>query len=171
MSDLEKFLQQAAERMKQRMQQQGAAPSPQQPQKPPKQKQQQPPRAQKPIQGKKSRKADPEQEDADHHTTVGGHISGRGPVVSRNVDQADERMSAHLHDTFDHKLGTLGQKPIGSVNDAGSNANLQKAKSATMAETHVETRDITRNPIFDMLTNSDSIQAAFIASEIFKRKF
>ncbi len=91
------------------------------------------------------------------------------PQLGQVIDQADERMSDHLHAVFDHQISNL-PKPSKALNEpAGrmSNRRLQ----ATDETTEVHQRAESVHPIANMLRRPESLKAAFIISEIFARRF
>lgn len=73
------------------------------------------------------------------------------------VDQADEQLSAHLHQTFDHEVGTLA-------------ARTQKAKEiAAAAATAATSSKITASGVFALLKDRNSLRNAIILQEILRR--
>jgi hypothetical protein len=90
---------------------------------------------------------------------VSQHLRGSQQIAehARNlgaeVDLADDKLEAHLQQTFDHKLGQLQQRAI-SVE-----ATPQKASGP----------DVTADQILHMLRSPASIRNAFVMSEIFRR--
>lgn len=87
--------------------------------------------------------------------------------LSREIDQADEKMASHVKSALDHDLVKVGKQKK-------SKSRLAK-KSDSMAnqETHVDRshKVVLTNEILSMLRQPQSLKTAFIASEIFKRKF
>ena len=75
------------------------------------------------------------------------------PGLAQNISQADERMLDHVHQVFDHKL-----------------SNLKAASSSLRAQPALDNTPQPVNPIVEMLRNPNTLRAAYIASEIFKRK-
>ncbi len=168
MSDLEKFLQQAAERMKERMrEQQQAAPRPAQRPKPVRQAERAAPRYEEPEVMDAELVDSPPPRPARMRSEGLSQIDKRKSQVSDGVDQADERMSEHVHQVFDHSLGQLNLKPMTAINDvtpAGSSDQTNRS-------TEVDRRAHMSSPLTEVLRQSDSLRAAFIVGEIFKRKF
>ncbi|MEZ6137152.1 MAG: hypothetical protein R3C53_19865 [Pirellulaceae bacterium] len=156
-SDLERFLQQAAERLKQKMEQ-GNAPSPTRPAQPI-----------RPAPVRQAERAPPQFEpeiiDAEvidlSRRELGpdplSNIDTR-PELAREINQADEKMSGHLHDVFDHSVSNLHSA------SAALSTNTGKGSELTIRKRQV-------SPLVDMLRQPESLRAAFIASEIFTRKF
>ena len=125
MSDLEKFLQQAAERMKERMrEQQAGKPAPPRPA-PVRQRERAAPRVEEPeILDAELVEARPVRQPVRQQSERFSAISQRKPPVTDNVDQADERMLEHMHQVFDHSLGQLSQKKMSAANDASPVSNM-----------------------------------------------
>lgn len=173
-SDLEKFLQQAAERLKDKIQQ---SQPPQRPQQPPR-SQQTPPPVRSRQRLSQSDGSNPEVIEA---TVVSPRQLGDDPLSSidtrpsvghemrnhlaENISHTDERVSGRVHQLFDHKVSTL---PV------ASNA-LQSTNSKTPDQTNlaveVDRRTRMSSPFLRMLRKPDTLRAAFLASEIFRRKF
>ncbi|MCA9126905.1 MAG: hypothetical protein KDB22_07465 [Planctomycetales bacterium] len=82
------------------------------------------------------------------------------PGLAREIDQADERMAKFIHDELDHK--------VTSVRDAS--AALQDGNSSGVRSS-VKKRQRDVSPLIAMLRQPATLRAAFIASEIFQRKF
>ena len=178
MSDLEKFLQQAAQRMKERQQQAGGQPQrPQQPVQPP-QQQQQPVRNQnRPPNRPPNRPIQPIAEaeivDAmivDNPRELGpdrlSSLDTRQAPGTTNVSMADERMASHVQQVFDHNLGQLSQAPPMRVPEPKASSQ-EKTKQKT--EVSVQKQSVPW--IIRLLQNPDTLRATFVASEIFKRRF
>ena len=173
-SDIEKFLQQAAERLAQKANQgsnQGTRrPAPKRP----------PPQSPRPShsvgQAERSRRPiHPEVVDAQ---VVEAEVvqpsrsvdRRRGPdplssidtrpELAQVIDHADEKMADRVHQDLDHEM-----------------MHLSKASSALDSDqTGKEGHGLTRHqyavsPLVDMLRNPETLRAAFIAGEIFRRKF
>jgi hypothetical protein len=179
MNDLERFLQQAAERMKQRLEQQQQ------------QAEQQKRPAPAPVQRsvrqveRAARRAEPgddelvEAEIVDHPHSSPGHtqfgtVAARKPPVTAGVDMADERMAERLHQVFDHSIGKIRQpsvQPTVSTPARRSQANQTNQTNQTNQRSEVQRRVESVSPLISMLSNGDSLRAAFIISEIFQRRF
>lgn len=176
-SDLEKFLQQAAERLAQKVREA---------QQPPKQNQpaQQPPRRTDSRQPRSIRSAErlSQSQDMDsleadiveaeivdarptsqrqQHRPKKSNIESR-PGLAQDISQADERMADRMHDVFDHEVTKLRKA------STALDANIQ---GETEKSIDLQRRQLDASPLVSMLRHSDSLRAAFIASEIFKRKF
>jgi hypothetical protein len=73
--------------------------------------------------------------------------------LGAEVDLADDKLEARLHQTFDHHLGRLAKKA-----------------SATAATPHAAPQpDVTAGELFAMLRSPESIRDAIVMSEIFRR--
>jgi hypothetical protein len=94
---------------------------------------------------------------------VGRHVSQhlRGDVeiaahtrqLGAEVDQADDKLETHLHQTFDHQLG-----------------RLKKTASDSAAVEHVKPApDVTIGEIRSMLSSPASIRDAIIMAEVLRR--
>jgi hypothetical protein len=185
MSDLEKFLQQAAERMKER-QQAAKQPQPQRQNQKQNQQQQQPRTSQ--PQSKKTQSAPPtsrqpqrksdqsayEQEVLEAQVVEESREQGsnrlstldtRAKPGTASVSMADERMAEHLHQVFDHSVGSFGnpitQPPVSNV----------VANEQTNRKIEVETQLQDIHWVTKLLQDPESLRSAFIASEIFQRRF
>ncbi|MFN3191229.1 MAG: hypothetical protein ACE361_11945 [Aureliella sp.] len=175
--DLEKFLQQAAERLAEKVNEAAGGPRPApQKQQPPRQPT--PPR-QPPRNVRRAERApvepdiiEPEIVDAD---LVDQALSGSDPLstidtrhldpavshrpqLGGRINQADERMSAHVKHVTDHDV--VGLRTASTAVDS----NLESDK-----RTGIERKSVAQNPLIEMLRNPDSLRAAFIAGEIFRR--
>ena len=161
--DLERFLQQAAERLKQKMEQ-GNKPRPApQPTK-------QPPPVRQAERVRQTLESAPV-----HGEIVEAKLAGQQPELGPNplsnidtrshgptdVDYADERMSGHLQEVFDHDVMQLQKASSALGGGAG-----QSGKGS-----QVTTRQHDVSPLVQMLRNPATLRSAFIASEIFARKF
>jgi hypothetical protein len=83
------------------------------------------------------------------------------PALAQTISQADERMGSHLQQVFNHELTQL----------RAPSADLASGIAARSdATAGVPAKAQPANPIVAMLRNPDSLRAAFIASEIFKRR-
>lgn len=168
MSDLEKFLQQAAERLAQKLnegQNRGPAQS--------SGGQRQPPRSVRSAE-RQSPRRDAEIIDAEIMEPVQDHLRrglGRDPFtnidtrpeLAQHISQADERMEGHLHEVFDQQIPHLRQSsppliPAAPSGETNKSIDLQR-------------RQMDVSPLVKMLRQPETLRAAFLASEIFKRKF
>jgi hypothetical protein len=94
-----------------------------------------------------------------------GNVANRKPPVTSGVDQADERMAQRLHQKFDHSVGQIEQKA--TSRPAFSEPRAEQTNQAQ----EVQRRQESVSPLISMLRDPDSLRAAFIVSEIFRRKF
>lgn len=84
------------------------------------------------------------------------------PGLAQHISQSDERLSGHLHDVFDHNVMKLRKASVA----------LQSSKQGeTEKSIDLQRRDQQVSPLVQMLRQPQTLRAAFIASEIFKRKF
>jgi hypothetical protein len=163
-SDLEKFLRQAAERLKERLEEQQAG-------------QQRQPRRQKPI--RQVERAAPQIEEEILEAEISQpaqppRVREKPPQktqrIQRNkkdVASADQRMTERVNQVFDHAVGQLSQRPKSSLpQPTGFGSAGQTGLSS-----EVDRREVLTSPLIQMLRHSDSLKAAFIVGEIFKRKF
>lgn len=162
--DLERFLQQAAERLAQKVNQQN------QPR----------PRPARSMPTRQAERAPLNPEIVDAEIVEAEVIPDRqrresGPNPLSNLDtrpglaeivsQADESMSEHIHQALDHDLGNLGSASAALDKTPGDNLLESQVSS------QVDRREKQISPMIAMLRNPDSLRAAFIASQIFDRKF
>ncbi len=172
-NDLEKFLQQAAERLREKMKQ-AQAPANQQSNR--SQRSQPPalPRATRPfppqvpqppiVEAKvvgTLRESGPNPlSTLDTRPSI-GHVLR--PKLASEISQADEKMAGHLQQVFDHKITNL-RSPSEALQDG----------SVTNKEINVQNNNRRKDsigPLLEMMRNPSSMRALFIASEILRRKF
>ena len=182
MSDLEKFLQQAAQRMKERQQgggqpaQRPAQPAqrPAQAQQPQRPQQNRPPQSRQPLrpQGQVMEaeivdaqvvESNPRERGPDRLS----NIDTRPRPGTDNVNMADERMASHVQQVFEHGVGQLSQKPAIQITDPSA----APTDDRTNRKTEVQTQAKNVHWIAQMMQQPDTVRALFIASEVFKRKF
>ncbi|MEZ6076777.1 MAG: hypothetical protein R3C56_14275 [Pirellulaceae bacterium] len=84
------------------------------------------------------------------------------PGLAQAISQTDERMAGHMHDVFDHDVSKL-RKPSAALKSS--------VKGETEKSIDLHRREQQVSPFIQMLRQPDSLKAAFIASEVFKRKF
>ncbi|MFO0942994.1 MAG: hypothetical protein U0930_19830 [Pirellulales bacterium] len=179
MSDLEKFLQQAAQRMKER-QQGGGQPA----QRPPQQAQR-PPQAQQPQQNRPQQPRQPlrpqgqvMQAEIVEAQLVDSNPRERGPDRLSNIDtrprpgtddvnMADERMASHVQQVFEHGVGQLSQKAAIQISDPSAAPSDDRSNR----KTEVQTQARSVHWLAEMMQQPETVRALFIASEVFKRKF
>lgn len=183
MSDLEKFLQQAAQRMKER-QQGGGQPAQQRPP----QQAQRPPQAQQPQRTQQNRPPQSRQPLRPQDRVLEAEIveaqivesnpRERGPDRLSNIDtrprpgtdnvnMADERMASHVQQVFEHGVGQLSQKPAIQVNDPSAAPSDDRSNR----KTEVQSQAKNVHWLTQMMRQPETVRALFIASEVFKRKF
>lgn len=101
-------------------------------------------------------------ESVDQH--VQRHI-GSGGVAERDahlgdqLELADERVEAHLHEVFDHRLGSLGSTTDQSISE-GTDADIWDPKRAGLPVSA---------QLFDMLSSPQHVGTAIVLSEIIRR--
>lgn len=90
--------------------------------------------------------------------------TNRRPALGQEIGMADERMVTHLKEALDHDIvqlrsasKALGGSPSPDTSDPG--------------RTRVRHRSKAVSPFIQMFRNPDSLRAAFLASEIFGRRF
>lgn len=176
-SDLERFLQQAAERLAKKVREASQPPQQNQPG-------QQPPRRLEPQQPRSIRDAErqPRSLDSDAlesdivdaeivespslsqrqpRRPKASNIESR-PGLAQEISLSDERMAGHVREVFDHEVTKLRKA------SPALDANI---KGETEKSIDLQRRQLDASPLVSMLRQPDSLRAAFIASEIFKRKF
>jgi hypothetical protein len=159
-NDLEKFLQQAAERLRDKMQQQSNQRPPQVPNRPsapPPPPRQREPLVEARVAQERERGPDP-LSSIDTRPSVANEMR---PHLAQEVSQADERMAGHLQQVFDHKISNLRQ----ASNALQSNVEKKSEDSAKVLGIGNAKQFIA------MLRQPKTLQAAFLASEIFRRRF
>jgi hypothetical protein len=184
MSELEKFLQQAAERMKERLQEQQAAQ--QRTQRRPAQPVRQVERAAPSYDdeeildaelGEASVSSFPQRRTSAPQRMASMEPSAEPPRATQPQtgaatsgsfrQRAEERMNERLHQTFDHAIGQLNQRSTSAVT---SPTNFG-SPGQTGLSSEVDRRVKETSPLVQVLRERDSLKAAFIVGEIFKRKF
>jgi hypothetical protein len=170
--DIEEFLRRAAQRRAQQQQQGPQKPQARtpQPQARPPQPQRPKPAPPRPVQVLDAQIID-EVEVVEPHVLQGGSVEAhvkqhmregvfdeRLSRLGEEVDQSDDRMEAHLHEVFEHQLGTLG-------------ARTARAADSTLDD---DSPGQKRKPVppknyLALLQNPASIRDAIILSEILAR--
>lgn len=152
-SEIEQFLQRANERRKEKARrstppQQRAKPAP-------------PPRQLVPVEEPVD--VEPLERDFDSvATSVEKHFSSSRQFESRaehladDVSQADEQMQRHLHQAFDHRLGTLGSSQPSDVHATEPSPNVDAPASTAKA-------------VAGLLANRQNIKQAVLLKEILER--
>ncbi len=160
-NDLERFLQQAAQKLKEKVQQ-GQAPQPPRPMQPPPVRQAERRLQPSPVPGEivdamisDDRRAGPDPL---------SNLDTRRPLA-QEIGQTDERMAGRLHDVFDHAVSSMS-KPSSALQ-----SNISQTANQTTDAVEVNRREQVSSPFLRMLRQPDTLRAAFIASEIFQRKF
>lgn len=101
------------------------------------------------------------------------HISSR-PVgehardLGKSVGQADEMLESHLHDVFDHKIGSLAKEQLDRDIPQGTDAAIwetAESKRQKRADAAGDRSEL----ILGMLGNRESIKQAIILGEVLKR--
>ena len=163
-NDLEKFLQQAAERLRDKIQQS--------------QPQQTPPPIRPSQRLSQSQTIEPQVIEArvvsprqlgddplssiDTRPSVGHEMREH---LAEEISLSDERLAGRVHQVFDHSVSTL---------PSASNAlqgTAPKLADQTNTAVEVNRRGRMSSPFLRMLRKPDTLRAAFIAGEIFRRKF
>ncbi len=169
-NDLERFLQQAAERLKDKIQQ--SQPTQRGPQTPPpiSQRPPLPSAAGEVVEAKvvSSRaQGDDPLSTLDTRNALG---SERLPHLRPKVAAAEERMAGHVHQVFDHQVSSLNQ-PSAALQGTASSSISVGSQDQTNSNIEVNRRDRMASPFVSMLRKRTTLRAAFIASEIFRRRF
>lgn len=84
----------------------------------------------------------------------------REASLGRQVAQTGSELSQHLHQVFDHHVGSLGDVP----NNAGESSSLKPPEVTT-----AEAPSLFITGLFDLLNNPDSIRQAIVLNEILRR--
>lgn len=83
------------------------------------------------------------------------------PGLAQEIGMADERMAEHLRDVFDQK----------AARRTGGPRTMERGPGETEKKSELQRRDLDVSPLVAMLRQPESLRAAFIAGEIFRRKF
>lgn len=85
------------------------------------------------------------------------------PQLGQSIREGDERMGSHVHQVFDHELTQLR---------AASPTLAQSGQvKQTNQSTEVSTRNKAPHPLLSTLNDPETLRTAFILGEIFRRKF
>lgn len=85
------------------------------------------------------------------------------PQLGQSIREGEERMGSHVHQIFDHELTHLR---------AASPSLAQSGQvKQTNQSTEVSTRKKAAHPLIATLNDPDTLRTAFILGEIFRRKF
>lgn len=178
-NDLERFLQQAAERLAEKVNQaqqpkQGARPQP--PARAPAEPRQdvrQEPRRLTPTPATLQRPAPAQMEPNVVDAIVvetNRREQGPNPLskldtrpgLAQEISNADEEMAEHIRQELDHDIMNLKDASLAL---SGSSNEASHGRSKVSRRKHAV------SPLIDMLRQPESLRAAFLASEIFRRKF
>jgi len=168
--DLDDFLKQAALRRQQRQQNRPARPSAQKPSS--QQTSVEPPRLRPESQTlQPSIPTENDRFSSPYQPTV-GNLSTNLPSgnVSRNVDEADERMAAHIKHAFQSDIGKLR-----STSNVTPGANLKRDQPSTLTETPATVAEpqpsakVSAVSMARQLRDPQTLRMAIIAHEIMKR--
>lgn len=162
--NIEDFLRRAAERRQQR----ASKPAPQQP---PRSEPPPPPPPKASVTPKQPRKSEPDrirpvqQPPAQLHSTIESR-----QTLAQKIETADDSMRDHLQNVFSHQLGNIpknqrpGSDPVTKSpkpeNQKAAEAQADDASSASLAQL-----------VAASLRDPQTTKIAFVASEIFKRRF
>ena len=166
--DIEEFLRRAAQRRAK--QQQPAQPPIKPPQGPPTQMRRPQPAPPRPVQITQAEVID-EVEIVEPHvlsgTTVEAHVEDhmragvfdeRLSRLGEDVDRSDDRMEAHLHEVFEHELGTLGARTAKAADSSLDDDSPGQKRKPVKPTNYLE-----------LLQNPTSVRHAIILSEILAR--
>jgi hypothetical protein len=85
------------------------------------------------------------------------------PGLAQQISQTDERMQGHLQQVFGHEVSQL--------HAASKTLNPSAVRGAIENNTDLQRRIMDVSPLVKMLRQPDTLRAAFLASELFRRKF
>jgi DNA primase len=168
-NDLEKFLQQAAERLRDKIQQSQANQRSSPPPPPPNRPSQRRSQAQslEPL-VIEATVLQPRQLGDDPLSTIDTRPSVAHEMrdhLAEDISQTDERAAGRLQQVFDHSVSTL---PNAST---ALQTGATKSTDQTNVAVEVNRRGRMSSPFLRMLRKPDTLRAAFIAGEVFRRKF
>lgn len=115
-------------------------------------------------------------------------------LLTKEIDQADDRVRARIHSQFDHSVSTIDQGTTIKKKDSQSNKQPAKKRTfkqsnrdmGTAQEVPISSFEESRNDMtiersaskminpesmLELLRNPQTLRTAFIASQIFERKF
>ena len=156
LDDLEEFLRRAAEQRSQQARPQGPAPA------------QQPVAYRQPVVEILDEPVEAEIIEAtplsDFSSSVGQQqfgyeVSHHADDLAERIEQTDERLSAHLHDTFDHRVGSMDDSSTFVDTDG---ENVSDPSTDDQSEPFAA-------EIAEMLRSRGSVRNAVILSEILRR--
>ncbi|HAY79089.1 MAG TPA: hypothetical protein DCY79_04710 [Planctomycetaceae bacterium] len=159
LDDLEEFLRRAAEQRSQQARPQGPTPA-QQPQRPGAYRQPVVEILDEPVEAEII-EATPL---SDFSSSVGQQqlgyeVSHHADDLAERIEQTDERLSAHLHDTFDHRVGSMDDSSTFVDTDG---ENVSDPSTDDQSEPFAA-------EIAEMLRSRGSVRNAVILSEILRR--
>lgn len=115
---------------------------------------------------------------SDHqHESVSDHVdrhikshpvSEHSQELGKRIGQSDEAMEDHLHDVFDHSIGSLSHEQASRQVSEGTDAAIWETAESKRRK-RSEARDGRSESIAQMLRNKDSIRQAIILGEVLKR--
>ena len=84
--------------------------------------------------------------------------------LAKRIESADERIESHLHQVFDHRLGTLGADTADTVIREGTDAVVwsDREDDRTVDSPLAE-------QVFELLSSPQQMRTAVVLSEILKR--
>lgn len=88
------------------------------------------------------------------------------PPLAQSISQTDERMVDHVHQVFDHELTNLRSPSTAFVSSQSLGASQVNQSNVA---TEVVSRMGYKSPLVEMLRNPETLRAAFIVGEIFRR--
>lgn len=83
----------------------------------------------------------------------------RAERMADATEEADDRMDAHIHERFDHRLGQIGDSSQASMNSV-----------VYKPDDEISARVVVNHPMLNLLTNIESIRSAMVVSEILLRR-
>jgi len=114
-------------------------------------------------------------------------------LLTKDIDQADDRIRARIHSQFDHSVSTIDQGRTTQKNESSSSNQSNKKKSSKQKkvasaspENAISSFEESRNDMtiersaskminpdsmLELLRDPQTLRTAFIASQIFERKF
>lgn len=167
--DLDDFLKQAAKRRQQRQQQKANRPT----MPPAEPRNAAPPRLKPEV----VPTAEISEQPRAFTPTLAGSLSSGLPssTVSSGVDQADERMTSHLKQVFQHEIGNLRQSDSQTPSKKKSKKKEGRFEEPRLTETPAAsmeaqlTAKVSANSLAAQLRDPQSLRMAIIAHEIMKR--
>ena len=168
-SDLERFLQQAAERLAQKVSESAQGNKPRRPAAPIRQAERMPPNADvveakivetRVLDSRIRRELGP-----DPLSTIDTR-----PPLAKAIDDRDEQMSAHVHEVLDHQVSNLKKASSALASPPRMAAQVERQVQSTNEAIELDRRSETVNPLIAVLRKPETLRAAFIVGEIFARR-